>query len=75
MDFYGNDFKFTDDVKSWEDCGKLCLSEPDCKAWTWRKPQENRCYMKKYLSNPKPNQAAAISGARGCGGKGVTKII
>merc|ERR1719433_1762502 len=23
--------------------------------------------MKKYLSNPKPNQAAAISGARGCG--------
>merc|ERR1712227_102875 len=63
-DYYGNDIKSVQNVKTWEECSSLCEGESSCKFWTLN-TVSSYCWLKTSDSGRIPEKIA-ISGARDC---------
>ena len=75
-DYGGNDIVFFRDAEvtgTWEECGRLCNTEPRCKFWTWFKDNyprailRGKCLLKTAKENVQtPSNPMYISGSRTC---------
>jgi len=61
----GHDIDMEADIKSWSDCGSMCmLKAKTCEYWTWDEAGQ-KCYLKSdYTAGT--NDDGMFSGKRGC---------
>merc|ERR1711970_246855 len=49
-DLRGDDIVYVEDIKTWQDCGKLCMEYSICTHWSWLHHGADfapgRCYLK-----------------------------
>ena len=62
---WGDDFLITYNVHSWEECGNICINNPDCKFWNYflQGSFYEQCVI--YWLVPAP-QKGSISGDKEC---------
>merc|ERR1712018_119481 len=52
-------------VKSWQDCGKMCQLVPGCRYWSYNESSNQECYLK-HSNHGLQSIRGVKSGERGC---------
>jgi len=74
IDYYGGDLENVpfDQVPTERDCQARCEKNPDCRFWTWGKPDHSHgpkiCFQKDNIRGRK-NNSQTISGPKFCSSK------
>ena len=46
IDFFGNDIFYIRHISSWQECGRLCSNNDNCRYWTLDLNLEATCFFK-----------------------------